>query len=242
MDLLQTMKRAFPRTVPVLAGYIFLGIAYGVALKAKGYGPEWAVFISATVYAGSMQFAMLPVLTQPFAPVTVAFMTLLVNARHVFYGLSMLKTYEGTGKYKPYLIFAMSDETYSLHCLGVPADVDKAQWLTAISVMDQTYRVLGSLLGGLLGQILPFDLTGIDFAMTALFTVIFTEQTTDALHQYRQGRLTLTDALFPTLLGLSVTLISLMLVGRESFLLCAMAIMLGCFFLRYSWHRKETCA
>lgn len=231
--MLSMMKRAFPRTIPVLAGYLFLGIAYGVALKARGFGPEWALLISATIYAGSMQFAMLPLMTQPFAPVTTALMTLLVNARHIFYGLSMLKSYEGTGKYKPYLIFSLTDETYSLNCLGAPPDVDKGQWFTAISVMDHAYWVTGSVLGGLLGQILPFDLTGIDFAMTALFTVIFTEQTADAVQACRAGKITWIDAVFPTLLGLLATLLSLLIVGRDSFLLCAMAVMLGCFFLRY---------
>jgi len=232
------MKRAFPRTVPVLAGYLFLGIAFGMALKARGFGPEWALLISATVYAGSIQFAMLPALTQPFAPVTMALMTLLVNARHIFYGLSMLKTYEGTGKYKPYLIFSLTDETYSLNCLGASPEVDKAKWFAAISIMDHSYWVTGSLLGGLLGQILPFDFTGIDFAMTALFTVIFTEQTSDALKQYRAGTVSLTDAIFPTLLGLLATLLSLLIVGKDSFLLCAMAVMLGCFFLRYTVNRE----
>lgn len=233
------MKKAFPRTVPVLAGYLFLGIAFGVALKARGFGPEWALLISATVYAGSMQFAMLPALAQPFAPVTMALMTLLVNARHIFYGLSMLKSYEGTGLYKPYLIFSLTDETYSLNCLGAPPEVDKAKWFTAISVMDHVYWMTGSVLGGLLGQLLPFDLTGIDFAMTALFTVIFTEQTSDAIRQYRAGCMSLSDALFPTFLGLLATLLSLLMVGKDSFLLCAMAVMLGCFFLRYTLIRKE---
>jgi len=232
------MKKVFPRTIPVLAGYLFLGIAFGVALKAKGFGPEWALLISATVYAGSMQFAMLPALTQPFAPVTMALMTLLVNARHIFYGLSMLRHYEGTGKYKPYLIFSLTDETYSLNCLGAPPEVDKTKWFTAISVMDHTYWIAGSVLGGLLGQFLPFDMTGIDFAMTALFTVIFTEQTADAVKQYRAGTISLMDALFPTLLGLFATLLSLLVVGKESFLLCAMAVMLACFFLRYMLDRE----
>ena len=232
--MLRMMKKAFPRTLPVMAGYLFLGIAYGVALREKGFGMEWALLISTAVYAGSMQFAMLGAMTQPFAPVTMALMTLLVNARHIFYGLSMLDKYAGTGKYKPYLVFSLTDETYSLVCNGAPEDAeDKPGWYAAVSLLDQVYWVAGSLIGVALGQALPFDLTGIDFAMTALFTVIVTEQTMDAVKAYQAGEMRLADAAFPTLLGLTATLGSLLIVGKDSFLLSAMALMLGCFFLRY---------
>ena len=241
--MFRMMRRVFPRTIPVMAGYIFLGIAFGVSLKEQGYGLPWALLMSTVIYAGSMQFAILTPMTQPFAPITVALMTLLVNARHMFYGLSMLRTYEGTGKYKPYLIFALSDETYSLVCEGAPEDVkDKGKWFAAISMMDQCYWIIGSFLGSLIGQLLPFDLTGIDFAMTALFTVIVTEQTADVIKAFRAGELSLTDALFPTLLGLLATLISLLVVGKDSFLLCAMAVMLACFFLRYQTGGKKVSA
>lgn len=232
--MFRMMKRNFPQTLPVLAGYMFLGIAYGVALKAKGFGVEWALLISTTVYAGSMQFAMLGALTQPFAPVTMALMTLLVNARHIFYGLSMLDKYASTGHYKHYLIFSLTDETYSLVCGGAPEnEPEKGKWYTSIAMMDQCYWVTGSVLGALLGQMLPFDLNGIDFAMTALFTVIITEQTSDAYRSFRSGKQTLTEAFFPLVLGVCATLLSLLLIGKESFLLMAMALMLGCFFLRY---------
>ena len=173
--MLRMMKKAFPRTLPVMAGYLFLGIAYGVALREKGFGMEWALLISTTVYAGSMQFAMLGAMTQPFAPETMALMTLLVNARHIFYGLSMLDKYAAAGRYKPYLVFSLTDETYSLVCNGAPEDAaDKAGWYAAVSLLDQVYWVAGSVIGVALGQALPFDLTGIDFAMTALFAVIVT--------------------------------------------------------------------
>ena len=241
--MFRMMKRVFPRTIPVLAGYVFLGIAFGVSLKEQGYGLPWALLMSTVIFAGSMQFALLTPMTQPFAPITVALMTLLVNARHLFYGLSMLGPYEDTGKYKPYLVFALSDETYSLVCDGAPEDVDnKGQWFAAISLLDQSYWVIGSFLGSLIGQLLPFDLTGIDFAMTALFTVIFTEQTADAVKAFRAGELTLADALFPTALGLVATLASLLIVGKDSFLLCAMAVMLACFFLRYRTGGKKVSA
>lgn len=234
--MLSMIRRVFPRTIPVLAGYLFLGVAFGVSLKEQGYGLPWAFLMSAVIFAGSMQFALLTPLAQPFAPVTVALMTLLVNARHIFYGLSMLKPYEHVGPWKPYLVFALSDETYSLVCGGAPeelSDRDKGRWYAAISALDQSYWIIGSVLGALIGQLLPFDLTGIDFAMTALFTVIVTEQTADAVKAFRAGELSLTDMLFPTLLGLLTTLCSLLIVGKDSFLLCAMALMLAFFFLRY---------
>lgn len=236
------IRRVFPRTIPVLAGYLFLGIAYGVALKARGFGVEWALLISTVVYAGSMQFAMLGALTQPFAPVTMALMTLLVNARHIFYGLSMLGHYEGTGKCKPYLILSLTDETYSLVCNGAPEGEEKKAWYTAVSALDHLYWISGSVLGAVLGQVLPFDLTGIDFAMTALFTVIFTEQASNAIKNWRAGQIGAVDALFPTLLGLGATVISLLVVGKDSFLLCSMAVMLACFFLRYQTRGRKVSA
>ena len=232
--MLRMMKKAFPRTLPVMAGYLFLGTAYGVALREKGFGMEWALLISTTVYAGSMQFAMLGAMTQPFAPVTMALMTLLVNAWHIFYGLSMLDKYAAAGRYKPYLVFSLTDETYSLVCNGAPEDAaDKAGWYAAVSLLDQVYWVAGSVIGVALGQALPFDLTGIDFAMTALFAVIVTEQTMDAVKACRAGEIRLSDAAFPALLGLIATLGSLLIVGKDSFLPAAMALMLGCLFLKY---------
>lgn len=232
--MLRMIRKNLMRTLPVLAGYLFLGAAYGIALQEKGFGLPWAALISTVVYAGSMQFAMLGTLTQPFAPVTVALMTLMVNARHMFYGLSMLGKYAGTGRWKPYLIFSLTDETYSLICSGAPeSEPDKAKWYASISLMDQCYWVLGSMLGSLLGQALPLDLTGIDFAMTALFTVIVTEQLIDAYHAWRKGKACLREAFFPAATGAVTALISLLAVGKDSFLLMTMALMLGCFFLCY---------
>lgn len=229
----EILKSAFPRTLPVMAGYLFLGVAYGVSLKAEGFGPEWALLISGAVYAGSMQFAMLGLMAGPFAPVTAVMMTLMVNARHLFYGLSMLNKYGRAGKYKPYLIFSLTDETYSLVCGGAPEGVDEGLWYTCVSALDQLYWVAGSVAGALLGQMLPLNLTGIDFAMTALFTVIVTEQCMDAAKQVKEGKLGLTDALFPPVMSVAVTLICLVTVGSSSFLPVAMALMLALFFLRY---------
>lgn len=240
------LRRAFPRTVPVLAGYVFLGIAYGISMKESGFGVAWTLLISTVVYGGSMQFAMIAQLAQPFSPVTMALMTLLIHARHLFYGLSMLEKYDGLGKWKPYLIFSLTDETYSLVVSDAPADVDRGQWYTAISALDQGYWVVGSVLGAMLGSVLPVSLlTGIDFAMTALFTVIFTEQTMDAAKAVRAGSMTRFDALFPPVLGAATTLGSLLLVGTGCFLLLSMGVMLCAFMACYGWQisaerRKRT--
>ena len=232
------LRRVFPRTIPVLAGYIFLGIAYGISMAENGFGVAWSILISVIVFGGSLQFAMISQLTAPFSPLTMALMALLVQARHIFYGISMLDKYSGTGRYRPYLIFAMSDETYSLTVQGAPEDVDKGKWFALISFLDQSYWVIGSALGALLGDWLRANdllslINGIDFAMTALFTVIVTEQAMDAVKALREKRMTLFEALFPPLLGLLATLGSLLLVGTGSFLLLSMGVMLMCFLLRW---------
>lgn len=230
----QALRKAFPATLPVMAGYLFLGFAYGVTMKESGFGPWWTALASVLVYAGSMQFAMVGLLAGAFAPVTALLMALMVNARHIFYGLSMLESYGQAGRYKPYLIFSLTDETYSLVVSGAPRGMDAPRWFAAVSALDQLYWVAGSLLGAVLGQVIPFDLTGIDFAMTALFTVIVTEQTMDAWKAVRAGEMSLADGAFPLALGLGATLLCLLLVGKSGFLLAAMAAMLACFFLRYT--------
>lgn len=232
--MLQTLKKAFPKTMPVLAGYIFLGIAYGVSMKEHGFGAGWSVLNSVFVFGGSMQFALIEHLSAAFAPLTIALLTLLIQARHIFYGLSMLDHYKPTGAYKPYLIFALSDETYSLVCSGAPAGVHPGKWFTAISALDQLYWVTGTVLGALLGELIPVSmLTGIDFAMTALFTVIVTEQTMDSAARVKAGEITKLEAIFSPALGGAATLLSLILVGRSDFLLLAMCLMLTAFLIRW---------
>ena len=235
----QALRKAFPSTIPVLAGYIFLGIAYGVTLRESGFGVQWALLISTAVYAGSMQFALIGLMTSSFSPLTVALMTLLVNARHLFYGLSMLGGYRNTDRKKPYLIFSLTDETYSLVCNGAPSGIDPHCWYLAVSGLNHAYWITGSVIGALLGQVLPFDLTGIDFAMTALFTVIVTEQTMDILDEVCKKKLKMTEAITPLLLGLSVTTLCLVLLGKESFLVGAMACMLALFLLQYLTEQRR---
>lgn len=171
------LKYAFPKTLPVMCGYIFLGIAWGIVLADAGYNFIWAFFISACVYAGSMQFTMVPLMVAGVSPVTMAVTTLFVNSRHLFYGLSFVESFKKI-KQMPYMIFGLTDETYSVLCGCKNEDPDEKNrdsWFL-ITILDQSYWVIGSVLGALLGEFLPFDFTGIDFAMTALFVVILVEQ------------------------------------------------------------------
>ncbi len=208
----KTLPLAFKASLPVMAGYIVLGMGFGVLLSEKGYNFLWAFLMSLTIYAGSMQYAALDLISGGASLITTALMTLMINARHFFYGLSMLDKYKGTGKKKPYLIFALTDETYSLVVSPVPEGVDEKNYYFAVSLFNQSYWITGSVLGGLLGPLLPFDSTGMDFAMTALFVVIFVEQ-----WQSAKSRI-------PALLGLGITLICLILLGPTAFVIPSMVL------------------
>lgn len=202
------LRSAFPQTLPVLFGYVFMGMAFGILLEQAGYSFVWAFFISVFVYAGSMQFVLVDLLTSGASLAACALMTLMINFRHVFYGLSLIERF---GKCKPlsrlYLIHALTDETYSLHCLSRTQDgVSDQQHMMAVAVLDHLYWICGSVLGALVGTLLPFDTTGIDFAMTALFVVIFVEQWKEA----REHR--------PALIGLVCAAVSLLVFGADRFL------------------------
>ncbi len=209
---MKELKFAARQTLPVLCGYIFLGIAFGLLLQQAGYGWGWALLSSALIYAGSMQFVLVQLLGGGFGSlVSVALTTLSVNSRHLFYGLSFLEEFAHMGGARPYMIFSLTDETYSLLCgVRVPPALDRKRTFLCISALDQCYWVTGSLLGNVLGSVLPFDMTGIDFAMTALFVVIFIEQWLSAA----------THA--PALLGLGFGLLSLLVFGPDAFLLPAL--------------------
>lgn len=173
----KTIKYSFLATLPVMAGYLVLGMGFGILLHDKGYSFWWAILMSLCIYAGSMQYVGVELLSGGASLISAALMTLMVNARHIFYGVSMVDKYRDTGKAKPYLIFSLTDETYSLVCdPKFPEGVDSKKYYILVSVMDQCYWVIGSFVGGFLGSALQFNTTGIDFAMTALFVVIFVEQ------------------------------------------------------------------
>ena len=209
----QTVKQAFYKSIPVLAGYIVLGVGFGILLRAAGYGALWAFAMSAFIFAGSMQYVGVDLISGGASVLTAAFTTFMVNARHLFYSISMIDRYKDAGKYKPYLIFALTDETYSLLCDGkVPDGVDAGLYRFLVSFFNQCYWIAGSVLGNLLGAALPFPTVGIEFSMTALFVASFTEQwLTTRRH-------------IPALTGLLSTLLCLALFGAERFLIPAMLL------------------
>lgn len=207
----KAFRPAFAVTIPVLCGYLFIGFAFGVMLRDIGYTSPWAFLTSLTVYAGSGQYLLVSLLAANASLVTVAFMTLLLNCRHIFYGLSFLETFHQMGHAKWYMIFSLTDETYSLLCsLKTPENVDPNAMCLWIAMLDHSYWIFGSVIGAIIGGVLPFDSTGIDFAMTSLFTVIFIEQWMS------------TKQHIPAFLGLGAAAISLALLGPDNFILPAM--------------------
>ena len=209
----KTILAAFPATVPVLMGYLAIGLAFGLMLQSVGYGVLWAFLMSLTIYAGSGQYLGVSLLATG-APLTqVAFLTLMINFRHLVYGLSMLEKFRGMGKRKFYMIFSLTDETYALlSSAKAPEGVDEHDYYFTIAWMNHSYWIAGSVLGAVLGAALGFDTTGVDFAMTALFIVI-------AVGQWKAA-----GSHFPALLGGAATLISLLVVGAEDMLLPALGI------------------
>ncbi|NLF34898.1 MAG: branched-chain amino acid ABC transporter permease [Clostridiales bacterium] len=207
----KAFKAALPYTLPVFLGYLFLGVAFGVLLTTQGF-PAWlAVVMSLAIYAGSGQFVAIGLLTAPFHPLNAVAVTLAVNARHLFYGLSILDKVKEMGKRRWYVAFALTDETYSLLCsVEPPPETDKNWFLFFISLLNHGYWIFGSALGAVAGSVLRFDATGIEFAMTALFIVIFVEQWESAKSR------------IPALLGLAVTALCLWLAGPDRFIICAM--------------------
>lgn len=207
----QTIKKAFWDTLPVMTGYLFLGVGFGIILQQNGYGPLWALAMSLFIYAGSMQYVGIGLLTGGASLLTAALTTLMVNSRHLFYGLSMIEPYKGAGRRKPYLIFALTDETYSLVSRKLPEDVERISYCFFVSLFDQCYWVLGSILGSLAGN-LPVDFTGIDFALTALFVTIFVEQWLSSKNH------------LPALVGVICAAVCLVLFGADNFLIPTMIL------------------
>ena len=209
----RTIRQAFLKSIPVLAGYVVLGIGFGILMRDAGYGVLWTAAMSLFIYAGSLQYVGVGLLAGGASVLTTVITSLMVNARHLFYSISMIDKYKDAGKYKPYMIFALTDETYSLLCDGMtPSGVDTNQYRFLVSIFNHSYWVTGSIIGSLLGAVLPFSTKGIEFSMTALFVAAFTEQW-----------LTTKDHV-PALTGLICTLLCLIVFGKDNFLIPAMLL------------------
>ena len=208
------IKKVFPQTIPVMAGYISLGIAFGLLLQSIGYGPIWAFLMSLFIYAGSAQFLAVELLAAGATLTHIALLTFLLNFRHLFYGLSMIEKYRGTGIGKIYLIFGLTDETYALLTgYKTPEGLSDKSYFFAVTLMNHLYWIFGSVIGYVAGSIIPFDLTGIDFAMTALFAVLVVEQwKTNKNH-------------IPAISGFVITVAALFIFGADNFLIPALIVM-----------------
>lgn len=212
---MRAFKAAFPYTVPIFAGFWFLGLTYGIYMNVSGFSFWYPCIMSLTVFAGSMEFVAVNMLLGAFNPLQAFAVTLMVNARHLFYGISMLDKYRGTGIKKLYLIFGMCDESFSInYTADIPADTDRGWFMFFVTLLNHFYWFFGATLGGLLGSLIKFDTNGLEFVMTAMFVVIFTEQfLKEKSHTV-------------SVLGVLISVICLIAFGADRFMLPAMFIIL----------------
>lgn len=227
---LDTIKKAFvaafPVTLPVFTGFLVLGMAYGVLMQTKGYGTLWAVLMSAIAYCGSMQFVAITLLTTVFNPIQAFLLSLMVNARHLFYGISMLEKYKGLGKVRGFLIYTLCDETFSISSSVVPKEnISKKYFYFAISFLNYLYWIAGTFLGGVLGNFITFNTEGLDFVLTALFVVLFLEQIRDKQNWVIGG------------IGIASTIICLWLFQADNLVIPSMVLILVILLIR----RKKLC-
>lgn len=214
----KAFRAAFPHTLPIAVGFLFLGMSYGFLMRSKGFSFLYPLFMSLFIFAGSMEFVTVDLLLSAFNPFYAFFLTLMVNARHLFYGISMLGKYKNVGWKKFYLIFGMCDESFTINCAVTPPEgIDKVWFMFFVTLLNQTYWVTGTTLGALLGYVIHFDTTGIEFVMTALFVVMFINQWEET-KDHRSA-----------LIGVFCFLVCLLIFGSDRFILPAMASIILCF-------------
>ena len=176
-EKIKALRAAFPYTLPIMAGFLFLGASYGILMNVKGFSFIYPMMMSMFIFAGSMEFLMANILLGAFNPIEAMVMTLMINARHLFYGVSMLEKYKGVGVKKLYLIFGMCDESFSINCsTEAPLGVDRGWFMFFVTLLNHCYWIIGATLGGIFGSFITFNTNGIDFVMTAMFVVILLEQ------------------------------------------------------------------
>lgn len=214
--LKQAFKAAFPHTIPIFTGFLFLGMTYGIYMNVSGFSFVYPMLMSLTIFAGSVEFVAVNLLLGAFNPIQALAMTLMINARHLFYGISMLDKYSNTGWKKIYLIFGMCDESFSInYTADIPKDVDKGWFMFFVTALNQFYWFLGSTLGGIFGSFIHFNTEGLEFVMTAMFVIIFLENWLKEKNHTS------------SLLGLGLSLICLIAFGAENFIIPSMLAILG---------------
>ena len=207
----KAFKFAFPKTLPIFAGFWFLGMSYGILMRVKGFGFVYPLLMSMTIFGGSLEFIAVSMLLSTFAPLQTFLVALVIQLRHLFYGVSMLEKYKGTGWKKPYLIFGMCDESFSInYSTEIPEDIDKGWFYFFVTLLNQIYWVTGATIGGLLGNLITFNTEGLSFVMTAMFVVIFL----DRWLKEKQH--------ISSVIGLGVSLLCLVIFGKDSFIIPTM--------------------
>ena len=225
---MKAFKAAFPHTLPICIGFLFLGMSYGFLMRSKGFSFLYPMLMSIFIFAGSMEFVTVNLLLSAFNPLYAFLLALMVNARHLFYGISMLDKYRNVGMKKLYLIYGMCDETFTINCaITSPPDIDKGWFMFFVTLLNQVYWVTGATLGALLGYVIHFNAKGIEFVMTALFVVMFIDQwETTTQHRF-------------ALVGIVCSLLCLFFFGNQYFILPAMALIVLCFTLTRKTFKKE---
>lgn len=211
----RSFRAAFPCTIPILAGFLFLGMAYGIYMNVSGFSFVYPMIMAAVIFGGSLEFLAAQMLLSPFAPLQVLMVSLMIQARHLFYGISMLDKFKDMGWKKFYLIYGMCDETFSINCTAeIPGDCDRGWFYFFVTLLNQLYWVGGATLGGLLGNLITFDTKGLDFVMTAMFIVIFLEQWLKEKHHFSEWA------------GLASSAACLLIFGRDNFMIPTMICIL----------------
>lgn len=211
----KALKAAFPHTIPIMTGFLFLGASYGIYMNVSGFEFWYPMITSMLIFAGSVEFVTVNLLLGAFNPLQAFLLALMINARHIFYGISMLDKYRGTGLKKFYLIYGMCDESFSVNYTAeIPEDVDKGWFMFFVNLLNQIYWVAGATIGGILGGVIAFNTNGIEFVMTAMFVVIFLEQWLKEKNH------------IPPILGLVISVVCLILFGADKFIIPSMAAML----------------
>lgn len=210
-------KAALPHTLPICVAFLFLGMSYGFFMQRQGFSFLYPLCMSLLIFAGSMEFIAVQLLLSPFNPLHAFWLTLAVNARHLFYGISMLELYKNCGRKKPYLVFGLCDESFSINCTQVPPPgVDRGWFMFFVTLLNHIYWVAGAALGGLLGHLIAFDAKGIEFVMTALFVVLF-------LNQWEEK-----SARRPAIIGVGCTVLCLLLFEKGNFILSSLLLIVLC--------------